>query len=203
MFANIPLKLKKQFKQIVIKHKHFFICQFFSGWGARHTLVLLGFMALGASYAMRFNLALAIVAMVADHPTKVVNPSSNEPVAAAASCQQHIAKKNGVANSSLETMEEESAKIANILRLDILKGDKLDWTEAEQGIVLGSFFYGYVLTQIPGGLLAQRYSAKWVLGMGILISAIFTIISPITAPWGKEYFIMCRFMEGLAGVSHL
>ena len=29
------------------------------------------------------------------------------------------------------------------------------WDEAQQGIILGMFFYGYVLTQVPGGRLAE------------------------------------------------
>lgn len=38
------------------------------------------------------------------------------------------------------------------------------WTTAEQGYVLSSFFYGYVLTQIPFGILAKKYGAKYFLG---------------------------------------
>ena len=29
------------------------------------------------------------------------------------------------------------------------------WNESQQGIILGMFFYGYVLTQLPGGRLAE------------------------------------------------
>ena len=29
------------------------------------------------------------------------------------------------------------------------------WHESKQGIILGMFFYGYVLTQLPGGRLAE------------------------------------------------
>jgi len=33
---------------------------------------------------------------------------------------------------------------------------EFNWTRGEQGIILGSFFWGHVFTQIPGGMLAQR-----------------------------------------------
>ena len=29
------------------------------------------------------------------------------------------------------------------------------WDESQQGIILGMFFYGYVLTQVPGGRVAE------------------------------------------------
>ena len=32
---------------------------------------------------------------------------------------------------------------------------QFQWDEAQQGIILGMFFYGYVLTQVPGGRLAE------------------------------------------------
>jgi hypothetical protein len=42
-----------------------------------------------------------------------------------------------------------------------------------------------------------------VLGIGMLISAIFTILSPPAARIGKIWFILCRIIEGLAGVSNI
>ena len=35
-------------------------------------------------------------------------------------------------------------------------------------MILGSFFYGYVLTQIPGGRLAEVWGGKWLYGIGTL-----------------------------------
>ena len=40
------------------------------------------------------------------------------------------------------------------------------WNEYEQGIILGMFFYGYVLTQFPGGRLAELIGGKWLFGVG-------------------------------------
>ena len=40
------------------------------------------------------------------------------------------------------------------------------WDEAKQGIILGMFFYGYVLTQFPGGRLAELIGGKWLFGTG-------------------------------------
>lgn len=45
---------------------------------------------------------------------------------------------------------------------------------AQFGIVLSSFAVGYMLAQVPGGLLADRYGAKVVLVTGSLFWAFFT-----------------------------
>ena len=37
----------------------------------------------------------------------------------------------------------------------MVKDPGMHWQESQQGIVLGMFFYGYVLTQLPGGRLAE------------------------------------------------
>ena len=55
------------------------------------------------------------------------------------------------------------------------------WDESQQGIILGMFFYGYVLTQVPGGRLAEIVGGKWLMGVGVLITAIFTLLTPLAA----------------------
>jgi len=33
-----------------------------------------------------------------------------------------------------------------------------NWDSEEQGLILGAFFYGYIATQIPGGILAEKHA---------------------------------------------
>lgn len=56
---------------------------------------------------------------------------------------------------------------------------EFDWSEALQGIILSSFFWGYVITHVPGAMLAQKYGGKYTLSLGILSTAIFTLITPL------------------------
>ncbi|XP_062286788.1 sialin isoform X2 [Scomber scombrus] len=72
-----------------------------------------------------------------------------------------------------------------------------DWDSATQGWILGSFFYGYILTQIPGGYLAGRFGPKWLMGLGILGTVIFTLLTPIAADLGASYLIAVRVLEGI------
>lgn len=74
------------------------------------------------------------------------------------------------------------------------------WNEYEQGIVLGAFFYGYVLTQIPGGRLAERFGAKWLYGVGVLATALLTLLTPLAAKWSIYAFVVLRVLMGLGEV---
>lgn len=78
---------------------------------------------------------------------------------------------------------------------------EFDWDENVQGVVLGSFFYGYVLTQIPGGRLAELLGAKWLLGGGILITSILTLLTPLAARWSPIALVTLRILEGFSEVS--
>lgn len=42
-----------------------------------------------------------------------------------------------------------------------IQGGEFNWNGHQRGLVLGAFFYGYILTQIPGGYLASRYYNVW------------------------------------------
>lgn len=37
-----------------------------------------------------------------------------------------------------------------------------DWSSQAKGYALSSFFYGYITTQIAGGVLASRIGGHWV-----------------------------------------
>jgi ACS family sodium-dependent inorganic phosphate cotransporter-like MFS transporter 5 len=65
-----------------------------------------------------------------------------------------------------------------------------------QGYILGSFFYGYVITQLPGGRLAELFGGKWIFGTGVLVTSIFTLLTPIAAKLSIYALIAVRVFEG-------
>ncbi|XP_048241386.1 sialin-like, partial [Haliotis rufescens] len=78
-----------------------------------------------------------------------------------------------------------------------------DWDNNLQGAVLASFFYGYILTQLPGGFLATRYGGKYLFGGGIFVTAVLTILTPVFATWSVYLLIAVRVIEGLfEGVTY-
>lgn len=72
-----------------------------------------------------------------------------------------------------------------------------------QANILGSFFYGYLITQIPGGRMAEVFGGKWLFGLGVLCTAILTLLTPLAARWGYAALIVLRILEGLGEVLNL
>ncbi|XP_046750761.1 putative inorganic phosphate cotransporter isoform X2 [Diprion similis] len=73
-----------------------------------------------------------------------------------------------------------------------------DWDEYTQGIILSSFFWGYIITQIPGGILADKFGGKYTLGIGILSTAIFTMLTPVVVEaFDATGLIVLRVLMGL------
>lgn len=76
-----------------------------------------------------------------------------------------------------------------------------DWDEKTQGEILSSFYYGYILTHLPGGVLSQRFGGKHTMGIGILSTSIFTLMTPYVANMGPRPLTILRFVEGLGEVK--
>ncbi|XP_041360914.1 sialin-like [Gigantopelta aegis] len=71
------------------------------------------------------------------------------------------------------------------------------WNEETQGWVLGAFFYGYIITQIPGGYLAVTFGAKRLFAYGILCMSVLTLLTPVAARLHLGVLIALRVVEGL------
>lgn len=80
------------------------------------------------------------------------------------------------------------------------QGKRYQWDAETQGWILGAFFYGYIITQIPGGYLASRVGGKLLLGLGVLSTAVFTLFTPMAADAGAGVLIALRALEGLGEV---
>mgnify|MGYP006248633221 FL=1 len=71
------------------------------------------------------------------------------------------------------------------------------WSESQVGIILGSFYFGYMISMTIGGYLADKYGGKKVLGYGLLIWSFFTVITPAFAYSGLWLLILIRILLGL------
>jgi MFS family permease len=75
-------------------------------------------------------------------------------------------------------------------------GNDLHISKAQQGLAGGIFFIGYLVLQIPGGHLAQRWSAKKFVGIMILIWGVFAVLSALVQNYGE--LLAARFLLGVA-----
>ncbi|OCT78351.1 hypothetical protein XELAEV_18029460mg [Xenopus laevis] len=136
---------------------------------ARYNLALMALLGFFMLYALRVNLSVALVDMVQSSSAPRENTTANV-------CPDHTTAPTILHNST---------------------GRKYDWDADTQGWILGSFFYGYILTQIPGGYVAGKIGGKLLLGFGILGTAVFTLLTPLAADLGAGWLIAVRALEGL------
>ncbi|KAJ8919873.1 hypothetical protein NQ315_006402 [Exocentrus adspersus] len=147
---------------------------------ARDVLWYLVFIGFAVNYMVRINLNIAIVSMVATRP-----------------------KNNRISGN--ETLFQLNSKVpgdrtvATPPSLDAFlkfESRKFDWDEKQQGSILGSFFYLHWITQIPGGLLANRYGAKLVYGFSNYAGVLLCFFIPFCSYKGTAYLIGLRMLQG-------
>lgn len=69
------------------------------------------------------------------------------------------------------------------------------------GWILSSFFFGYIITQIPGGWLAARFGGRWIFGIGIVMTAVLTLLTPVAVYLSIWALIAVRVAEGFFEVG--
>lgn len=74
--------------------------------------------------------------------------------------------------------------------------DDMHLSGAQEGLAGGVFFWGYLLLQVPGGYMAERWSAKrWIAILMVLWSAV-AVMSGLVNSFGE--LILARFLLGVA-----
>ncbi|KAG9135421.1 hypothetical protein Leryth_007186 [Lithospermum erythrorhizon] len=74
---------------------------------------------------------------------------------------------------------------------------EFNWNSATVGLIQSSFFWGYLLTQIVGGIWADKVGGKLVLGFGVVWWSIATILTPIAARIGLPFLLVVRAFMGI------
>eukprot|EP00793_Prasinoderma_coloniale_P001496 PRCOL_00003300-RA len=75
--------------------------------------------------------------------------------------------------------------------------EEFGWGPSTKGLVQSSFFWGYLLTQVAGGVWADRMGGKVVLGFGVLWWSLATVLTPVAARAGLPTLLLCRAMMGV------
>ncbi|XP_017839662.1 putative inorganic phosphate cotransporter isoform X2 [Drosophila busckii] len=72
------------------------------------------------------------------------------------------------------------------------------WSAKTQSLLLSSFFWGYIFTQVPSGQLARKFGGKITLLGGLTLCSVLNILTPLFAKWGGWQLVCAlRVMEGL------
>ena len=137
------------------------------------------------NYMMRVNISILIVAMVRN-PVVSSSDANKTMIIQEDSC---LVKNSAVPSNSSDSDGD-------------LEEGPFEWDEFQRGLVLSAFGYGYILTQIIGGRLAERFGVKLIYGLGLFLTGVLTLISPLVANWHVGAFIALRVLQGIfEGVS--
>ena len=69
------------------------------------------------------------------------------------------------------------------------------WDKERFGLVFSAFLLGYALFQIPGGILADRWSARKILVLAFGGFSLFTALTPL----GQQAFVLLLLLRWLVG----
>ncbi|XP_073961359.1 sialin [Choristoneura fumiferana] len=79
---------------------------------------------------------------------------------------------------------------------DHIEQTRFPWDTQQKNLLLGCFFWGYVLTELPGGRLAEIIGARRVFGYSTLLASILTLLSPGAAVAGFGWIVALRVLLG-------
>ena len=80
---------------------------------------------------------------------------------------------------------------------------EFQWTPETVGFVDASFFWGYIITQIPGGFLAAKFSPTKLFGAAIACSSCLNMLLPTATEISPVCVICVRVLQGLVeGVTY-
>jgi ACS family sodium-dependent inorganic phosphate cotransporter len=74
---------------------------------------------------------------------------------------------------------------------------QLGWTETQKGLVLSSFFIGYMLLMLVSSALANRFGGKVVLGLAVVWWSSFTALTPPAALVSLPVLVLARIGLGM------
>lgn len=154
----------------------------------RLILSVLSFLGFFVVYCLRVNLSVALVAMVNATYVKELESSTAG------------SDGNSTADGGLV---EDLCEAASHNETHTDSGD-YNWDAKKQGVILAAFFYGYIITQIPGGMLAQRFGGKFLLLFGVFWTSVLTLLTPVFTYVGDfAAIVTTRILEGIGeGVTY-
>lgn len=70
------------------------------------------------------------------------------------------------------------------------------WSDTDKGLIFSSFFIGYLITQILGGIVSNRFGGRNTFMVAVLLWSLFTVLTPAAAYLSFTTAVFARFMLG-------
>lgn len=117
---------------------------------------LMAFSAIALAYMLRISLSYAITRMV---------PAPH-------------AHENGSIAFNPDICPPFEDEMTNQTETTPISSEIYDWDQKLQGLILSSFYWGYIVTHIPGGILSAKFCGKYMLFLGVAMATICTLVTP-------------------------
>ncbi|XP_014102807.1 putative inorganic phosphate cotransporter [Bactrocera oleae] len=76
--------------------------------------------------------------------------------------------------------------------------EEYNWNERIKGLLLSSFFIGYVTSQVPSGYLSRRCGGKLLLLISLVSCSLLAILTPLCAAIGSWQLVLAsRIVQGV------
>ncbi|XP_004675823.1 PREDICTED: vesicular glutamate transporter 3 isoform X2 [Condylura cristata] len=84
-----------------------------------------------------------------------------------------------------------------------IQAAQFNWDPETVGLIHGSFFWGYIVTQIPGGFISNKFAANRVFGAAIFLTSTLNMFIPSAARVHYGCVMCVRILQGLVeGVTY-
>ncbi|KAF4101265.1 hypothetical protein G5714_017697 [Onychostoma macrolepis] len=85
----------------------------------------------------------------------------------------------------------------------VMQPAQFNWDPETVGLIHGSFFWGYIVTQIPGGFISNKLAANRVFGAAIFLTSLLNMFIPSAARVHYGCVMFVRILQGLVeGVTY-
>ncbi|XP_059421133.1 vesicular glutamate transporter 3-like isoform X2 [Carassius carassius] len=85
----------------------------------------------------------------------------------------------------------------------VMQPAQFNWDPETVGLIHGSFFWGYIVTQIPGGFISNKLAANRVFGAAIFLTSLLNMFIPSAARVHYGCVLFVRILQGLVeGVTY-
>ncbi|CAH1100735.1 unnamed protein product [Psylliodes chrysocephalus] len=101
------------------------------------------------------------------------------------------------ANLSIAIVDMTQLKNVTLENGTIVLKREFDWDSKLQGYILSSFFYGYLTTQFLGGYLAVKFGGTNIFAIGIGVTALLTVFTPLLVKANVYLLLVVRIVEGI------
>ncbi|XP_076272798.1 sialin-like isoform X1 [Rhynchophorus ferrugineus] len=134
-------------------------------------------------YMLRINLSIILLAMVKSR-------STNSSTKAIPEC---------LLQNSNYSIGRNDSSMGISPHIAVIEGVQYDWSPQLQGLILGAYFWGFVVAGIPAAAIAEKYGPRKTVAISFLVSTVMTLLGPLLSSIHPNLLIASRFVIGLFG----